>query len=203
MRIRFARVGQAEIWSCKKVSSNLCSNFLTSAPRALRLGFQLKWTQIGWRIRIKVTRCMPCVKTCEMEEPVRPAILCCDRPLMNRSLMMAFNNWGLNVISDLKTFLSAEKITRISPGNGDLNDCCEHCRLGKWCFMEEKKKNKKVVRIGDWDRNARGSGGIIEENIQCCMLAWLWAAHSIKSFRALLYAYFSTSQIITLSGSEL
>lgn len=33
---------------------------------------------------------MPCVKTCEMEEPVRPAILCCDRPLMNRRPALCF-----------------------------------------------------------------------------------------------------------------
>lgn len=110
MRTRLAfAAGQAELPRNFPLFQSQLKLSLTSAPRGLRLGFQLKWTQIGWRIRIKVTRCMPCVKTCEMEEPVRPAILCCDRPLMNRSLMMAFNNWGLNVISDLKPFLSAEK----------------------------------------------------------------------------------------------
>jgi len=154
MRIRLARASQAEIWSCKKVSSNLCSNFLTSAPRALRLGFQLKWTQIGWRIRIKVTRCMPCVKTCEMEEPVRPAILCCDRPLMNRSLMMAFNNWGLNVISDLKTFLSAEKkTTRTSPLEMEIwTTVAKIVAWGNDVLRRGKKRTRKLqeleIRIG-------------------------------------------------------
>ncbi len=146
MRTRFARVGQAQIWSCKKVSSNLCSNFLTSAPRALRLGFQLKWTQIGWRIRIKVTRCMPCVKTCEMEEPVRPAILCCDRPLMNRSLMMAFNNWGLNVISDLKTFLSAEKKHAHLPWKWRFERLLRTLSLGEMMFYGGKKKEQESCK---------------------------------------------------------
>lgn len=151
MRTRFARAGQAEIWSCKKVSSNLCSNFLTSAPRVLRLGFQLKWTQIGWRIRIKVTRCMQCVKTCEMEEPVRPAILCCDRPLMNRSLMMAFNNWGLNVISDLKTFLSAGKKHAHLPWKWRFERLLRRLSLGEMMYYGGKRTRKLhelEIRIG-------------------------------------------------------
>lgn len=107
----------------------------------------------------------------------------------------------------LKNLFICGKKTRTSPLEMEIwTSVANIVAWGNDVLWRKKKKNKKVVRIGDWDwdRNARGSAGIIEEKIKC-ILAWLWAAfrHSIKSFRALFYAYFATSQIITLSGSEL